>query len=95
MQIRGEVPKLALIEREAPREIMNNETRYMTYLLTLRKLKFILRNIYFTLFEYKEQEFLNLTHYFFISRLKIFFINYNITNIILNVIYFVNSKPTI
>ena len=32
-QINGEVPKLALIDREAPKEIMNNESKYNTYLL--------------------------------------------------------------
>nr|WP_296798282.1 hypothetical protein [uncultured Methanobrevibacter sp.] len=32
-QINGEVPKLALIDREAPKEIMNNEIKYIKYLL--------------------------------------------------------------
>jgi hypothetical protein len=31
--INGEVPKLALIDREAPKDIMNNESKYNTYLL--------------------------------------------------------------
>ena len=31
--IKGEVPKLALIDREAPNDIINNESRYIKYLL--------------------------------------------------------------
>ena len=31
--INGEVPKLALMDREAPKEIMNSEIKYITYLL--------------------------------------------------------------
>ena len=32
-QINGEVPKLALMDREAPKEIMNSEIKYIIYLL--------------------------------------------------------------
>ena len=35
MQIRGEVPKFALIDNDAPKYIINNEIKYMTYLLNL------------------------------------------------------------
>ena len=31
--INGEVPKLALMDREAPKEIMNSEIKYIIYLL--------------------------------------------------------------
>ena len=33
MQIKGDVPKLALIDRDAPKDMMNNEIKYMIYLL--------------------------------------------------------------
>lgn len=41
MQIKGDVPKFALIDRDAPKEIMNNEIKYITYLLTFFTLTFI------------------------------------------------------
>ena len=34
MQINGEVPRFALIDSDAPKEMMNNEIKYITYLLT-------------------------------------------------------------
>ena len=33
IQIKGEVPKLALIDRDAPKDMMNKEIMYITYLL--------------------------------------------------------------
>lgn len=41
MQISGEVPRFALIESDAPREIMNNDIKYITYLLNFFTLIFI------------------------------------------------------
>ena len=35
IQIKGEVPKLALIDRDAPKDMMNNEIMYNTYLVIL------------------------------------------------------------
>ena len=32
--IKGEVPKLALIDNDAPKDMMNNESRYKAYLVT-------------------------------------------------------------
>ena len=43
-QISGEVPKLALIDKDAPKEMMNNESRYITYLLNL--FNFIINNLF-------------------------------------------------
>ena len=33
-QINGEVPKLAFMDNEAPKEIINNDNKYNKYLLT-------------------------------------------------------------
>ena len=52
MQISGEVPRLALIESDAPREIMNNDIKYITYLLNFFKLTFITRHIILKIFKY-------------------------------------------
>lgn len=51
MQINGEVPKFALIDREAPREIIKSEIKYMMYLLISRILKFIISNMIMTVFK--------------------------------------------
>lgn len=42
IQIKGEVLKLAFIERDAPKEMINNEIKYMIYLLIFFRFIFIL-----------------------------------------------------
>ena len=44
-QINGEVPKLALIDNAAPREMINNESKYRTYLLNF--FKFMINDCFF------------------------------------------------
>ena len=51
MQIRGEVPKLALIDSDAPKEIMNNEIKYRTYLLNFFTLIFISSSLSLEIFK--------------------------------------------
>lgn len=46
MHINGEVPKLALIESDAPDDIMNREIKYMMYLLIFLTLTYIHKFIF-------------------------------------------------
>jgi len=45
MQIKGEVPRFALIDRDAPKDIMNNEIKYTTYLLNRFMFMFIVSSL--------------------------------------------------
>ena len=51
MQINGEVPKLALIDSDAPSEIMNNEIKYITYLLSFFTLIFMSSSLNLEIFK--------------------------------------------
>ncbi len=51
MQISGEVPRFALIERDAPKEIMNNEIKYITYLLNFFTSIFIINSLNLEIFK--------------------------------------------
>lgn len=51
MQIKGDVPKLALIDRDAPKDMKNNEIKYIKYLLTFFILTFITSSLNLEIFK--------------------------------------------
>ena len=52
IQISGEVPKLALIDSDAPKEIINNDIIYMIYLLIFFILSFMSTYFNLKIFKY-------------------------------------------
>lgn len=52
IQINGDVPRFALIDSDAPRDMMNKDIKYTTYLLNFFKLMSITSNIILTIFKY-------------------------------------------
>ncbi len=51
MQINGEVPRFAFIDKDAPKEMMNNEIKYITYLLNFFTLTFITSSLKLEIFK--------------------------------------------